>query len=61
MMAEQCACPDAFDPILSAFIDNFLKPGNLAGGFAHYRASHVGRPSLRHRAHRPPILTRPRH
>jgi pimeloyl-ACP methyl ester carboxylesterase len=34
---------DAFDPILSTFIDNFLKPGNLAGGFAHYRASHAGR------------------
>src|SRR6266851_4087733 len=25
------------------FTDNFLKPGNLAGGFAHYRASHEGR------------------
>ncbi len=34
---------DAFDPILHEFIDNFLKPGNLAGGFAHYRASHAGR------------------
>ncbi|MGA7324340.1 MAG: alpha/beta hydrolase [Rhodomicrobium sp.] len=34
---------DAFDDVLSDFIDNFLKPGNLAGGFAHYRASHAGR------------------
>ncbi|HVX76322.1 MAG TPA: alpha/beta hydrolase [Bradyrhizobium sp.] len=33
----------AFDDVLEAFIDNFLKPGNLAGGFAHYRASHAGR------------------
>jgi len=24
-------------------VDNFLEPGNLAGGFAHYKASHEGR------------------
>ncbi len=34
---------DAFDPVLDAFVDAFLKPGNLAGGFAHYRAAHAGR------------------
>ncbi len=34
---------NAFDDVLEAFTDNFLKPGNLAGGFAHYRASHAGR------------------
>jgi pimeloyl-ACP methyl ester carboxylesterase len=34
---------DAFDDVLEAFTDNFLKQGNLAGGFAHYRASHAGR------------------
>ncbi|MEA2833786.1 MAG: hypothetical protein QOG66_1988 [Methylobacteriaceae bacterium] len=34
---------DAFDDVLERFVDNFLKPGNLAGGFAHYRASHAGR------------------
>src|SRR5216683_2571809 len=34
---------DAFDDVLETFTDNFLKPGNLAGGFAHYRASHEGR------------------
>jgi len=33
----------AFDEAIEAFTDNFLKPGNLAGGFAHYRASHAGR------------------
>lgn len=32
---------DAFDEVIEAFTDNFLKPGNLAGGFAHYRASHA--------------------
>jgi pimeloyl-ACP methyl ester carboxylesterase len=34
---------DAFDDVLETFTDNFLKDGNLAGGFAHYRASHAGR------------------
>ena len=34
---------DAFDDVLEAFVDNFLKPGNLEGGFAHYRGSHAGR------------------
>jgi pimeloyl-ACP methyl ester carboxylesterase len=34
---------DAFGEVVEAFTDNFLKPGNLAGGFAHYRASHEGR------------------
>ena len=29
--------------MLEDFTDNFLKPGNLAGGFAHYRAAHAGR------------------
>jgi pimeloyl-ACP methyl ester carboxylesterase len=34
---------NAFDDVLDSFVDNFLAPGNLAGGFAHYRASHAGR------------------
>jgi pimeloyl-ACP methyl ester carboxylesterase len=34
---------NAFDDVLEAFADNFFKPGNLAGGFAHYRAAHSGR------------------
>lgn len=33
---------DAFDDVLEQFIDNFLKPGNLDGGFAHYKAAHEG-------------------
>jgi pimeloyl-ACP methyl ester carboxylesterase len=33
----------AFDDVLSAFTENFPKPGNLAGGFAHYRATHAAR------------------
>ena len=34
---------DAFDGVLEIFIDNFMKPGNLEGGFAHYKASHASR------------------
>jgi pimeloyl-ACP methyl ester carboxylesterase len=37
---------DAFDDLLDAFTDNFLKPGNLAGGFAHYQDSHAGRVAM---------------
>ena len=37
---------DAFDDVLEAFVDNFLQPGNLDGGFAHYRASHAGRVAM---------------
>jgi pimeloyl-ACP methyl ester carboxylesterase len=33
----------AFDNVLEAFVDNFLKDGNLAGGFAYYRGAHAGR------------------
>ncbi|MBV8924274.1 MAG: alpha/beta hydrolase [Bradyrhizobium sp.] len=34
---------NAFDDVLEAFTDNFFKPGNLAGGFAHYQGTHAGR------------------
>jgi pimeloyl-ACP methyl ester carboxylesterase len=33
----------AFDDVLEEFVDNFLKPGNLEGGFSYYRAAHAGR------------------
>jgi pimeloyl-ACP methyl ester carboxylesterase len=34
---------DAHDRVLNAYVDNFLKPGNLEGGFAYYEAAHAGR------------------
>jgi pimeloyl-ACP methyl ester carboxylesterase len=37
---------DAFNDVLEIFIDNYMKPGNLAGGFAHYRGSHAGRVAM---------------
>lgn len=36
----------AFDGQIDHFVDNFLKPGNLEGGFAWYRAAHAGRMAL---------------
>ncbi|MGH7071662.1 MAG: alpha/beta fold hydrolase, partial [Acetobacteraceae bacterium] len=33
----------AFDDVLGAFVDNFLVPGNLEGGFAYYRAANAAR------------------
>lgn len=33
----------AFDDVLETYVDNFLKPGNLAGGFTYYRGAHAGR------------------
>ena len=34
------------DGVLEAWVDNFLKPGNLTGGFAYYRAAHAGRVAI---------------
>ena len=34
---------DAFNDVLNVFVDNFLKPGNLEGGFAHYKGTDAGR------------------
>lgn len=34
---------DAFDDVLEDWVDNFLRPGNLEGGFAYYRAAHAAR------------------
>jgi pimeloyl-ACP methyl ester carboxylesterase len=37
---------DAFDDVMDVWIDTYLKPGNLAGGFAHYIATHAGRVAM---------------
>ncbi len=34
---------DAFDDVLEDWVDNFLRPGNLEGGFAYYRAAQADR------------------
>ena len=35
--------PHAFDEDLEAWVDNFMKPGNLKGGFDWYRAANASR------------------
>jgi pimeloyl-ACP methyl ester carboxylesterase len=37
---------EAHDDVIEDYTDNFLKPGNLEGGFAHYKASHAGRVAM---------------
>ena len=50
----------AFDDVLDAFVDNFLEPGNLEGGFAYYRAAQEGRIAmLKGEAPLPPPVTLP--
>ncbi len=34
---------ETFDAVLEDWTDNFMAPGNLAGGFAYYKAAHAGR------------------
>ena len=34
------------ETVLPAFVANFMRPGNLAGGFGYYRAAHAGRVAL---------------
>ena len=37
---------EAFDDVLELWVDNFMQPGNLDGGFAYYRAAHAGRMAM---------------
>jgi len=37
---------EAFDGEIEHFVDNFMKPGNIEGGFAWYKASHEARMAL---------------
>lgn len=50
---------EAHDGVLEAYVDNFLKPGNLQGGFAHYTAAHAGRVAMMkgETPNLPPIVT----
>ncbi len=46
---------EAFDDaVLEAWVDNFLVPGNLEGGFAYYKAAHEGRVAIM-RGEAPPL------
>lgn len=50
---------DAFDDVLEDWVDNFLQPGNLAGGFSYYRAAHAARIAMMAGAPLPPPITVP--
>lgn len=38
-----CRRKEAFQPVLEAWVDNFMKPGNLRGGFDWYRSQNASR------------------
>ena len=37
---------DTFNDVLEVFVDNFMRPGNLEGGFAHYKGTQGSRIAL---------------
>lgn len=45
-LSHWAARPDAFADDLDVWVDNFLKPGNLEGGFAWYRCANEARLGL---------------
>ena len=49
----------AFDDVLEDWVDNFLQPGNLEGGFAYYRAAHASRIAMMQGAPPAPAVTVP--
>jgi len=46
MLRHWSHVPSAFDGQIEHFVDNFVKPGNLEGGFAWYRATQAARMAL---------------
>jgi pimeloyl-ACP methyl ester carboxylesterase len=45
-LSHWCARKDAFDDALDAWVDNFLKPGNLQGGFNWYVSRRATREAI---------------
>ena len=51
---------DAFDPVLERWVDNFLRPGNLQGGFNWYVSHNAGRLAvMAGTAPKPPKIDQP--
>jgi len=60
MIRHWCHRKDAFDGVMEEFVANFMRPGNLAGGFGWYRAAGPGRLAvMRGEAVLPPPITVP--
>jgi pimeloyl-ACP methyl ester carboxylesterase len=52
--------PQAFDDVLDAFVDNFMKPGNLQGGFNWYLSANSARlATIREQSPSQPPITTP--
>ncbi|MBI1187840.1 MAG: alpha/beta fold hydrolase [Alphaproteobacteria bacterium] len=55
-----CHRKDAFDGVLERWVDNFMRPGNLQGGFNWYVSANAGRLAVMGgTAPRPPRITVP--
>lgn len=51
---------DAFDGVLERWVDNFLRPGNLQGGFNWYISQNEGRlATMAGTAPKPPVIDQP--
>ena len=62
MLSHRSGKPDTFDADLDLWVENFMKPGNLAGGFAWYHCANEARLGLiRDGAPRRPKITPPTH
>lgn len=46
MMRHWCRDPGVVDAVIGPLVDNFMKPGAIAGGFAWYAATHAARMAL---------------
>jgi pimeloyl-ACP methyl ester carboxylesterase len=46
MLRHWTHAPGAVDGLIEGFVDNFMRPGNIAGGFVWYRATHAARMAL---------------
>ena len=55
-----CHRKDAFDAVLERWVDNFMRPGNMQGGFNWYIGQNAGRLAvMAGTAPKPPVITLP--
>jgi epoxide hydrolase 4 len=60
MIRHWCHRKDAFDGVMERWVDNFMRPGNLQGGFNWYISQNAGRLAvMAGTAPRPPKIKQP--